>query len=211
MQNPPRDTGSAVDSRSDEALLQAIAAGPGSLPEFYRRHVAKIIGAGSRRFSEPEDVADFVASVFLEVMESAGTFDPRRGPAVAWLYGLAAHVAAQERRRSARAADAARRFTGRELLQTDDYERIEERIDAAAEARAVYAALEKLGSEDRRLLELVAVDGLTSLQAAEVLGVSRIAVRVRLSRARRRLRHVLEEASAHHPKSAATLAKEASS
>jgi hypothetical protein len=61
-----------VDNRTDEDLLVAIAAGPGALPEFYRRHVAKIVGVGSRRFDEPEDVADFVATVFLEVMESAG-------------------------------------------------------------------------------------------------------------------------------------------
>jgi hypothetical protein len=37
----------AVRDSTDEALLAAIAAGPGALSEFYRRHVAKIIGMGS--------------------------------------------------------------------------------------------------------------------------------------------------------------------
>jgi hypothetical protein len=42
------------------------------------RHVAKIVGVGSRRFDEPEEVADLVATVFLEVMESAGGKAGRR-------------------------------------------------------------------------------------------------------------------------------------
>ena len=83
-----------MHEHSDEELLVAIAAGPGFLPEFYRRHVAKVTGVGVRRFSTPEDVADFVANVFLEVLRSAGSYDPRRGDAVAWLYGLAGNVAA---------------------------------------------------------------------------------------------------------------------
>ena len=31
-----------MHEHSDEELLAAIAAGPGFLPEFYRRHVAKV-------------------------------------------------------------------------------------------------------------------------------------------------------------------------
>jgi RNA polymerase sigma factor (sigma-70 family) len=198
----PELRGAAVDNRTDEDLLAAIAAGPGALPEFYRRHVAKIVGVGARRFDGPEEVADFVATVFLEVMESAGGFDPRRGSAVAWLYGLAANVAAREQHRRKRAAEAALRLSGRQFLGPDDYERIDERLDAAARARAVYAAMDGLRPDDRRLLVLVAVDGLSPAQAAAALGISRVATRVRLTRARRRLRAALADhpqAPAPHP------------
>jgi Sigma-70 region 2 len=115
---------------SDEELLAAIADGPGFLPEFYRRHVAKVTGVGVRRFRTPEDVADFVANVFLEVMESAGSYGSRRGNAVAWLYGLAGNVAAGMCRQQQRVVDAERRMAGRALLDSDDYVRVEERIDA---------------------------------------------------------------------------------
>jgi RNA polymerase sigma-70 factor (ECF subfamily) len=47
-----------VQERTDEELVAAIARGPGALPEFYRRHVAKITGMGLRRFADPDDVAD---------------------------------------------------------------------------------------------------------------------------------------------------------
>jgi RNA polymerase sigma factor (sigma-70 family) len=180
-----------VDERSDEELLVGIAIGPGFLPEFYRRHVARVTGLGVRRFSTPEDVADFVANVFLEVMRTAGSYDPRRGTAVAWLYGLAGHVAAGMHRQRQRAVEAERRLAGRTLLDADDYLRVEERIDAAAALRRVYRAIQRLPEADRRLLELVAVDGLGPGAAAKLLGITAVAARVRLVRARARLRALL--------------------
>jgi len=183
-----------VDERTDEDLLVAVAAGPGALPEFYRRHVAKVIGFGVRRFGDPEEVADFVASVFLQVLESAGGFDPRRGRAVSWLYGVATHVAAGQRRRQQQVLDLHTRLKGRRLLGPDDYERIDEQIDAARRVRALHAAVAALPPSEREVIELVAVDGLTPQEVAAALGLRPITARVRLARARRRLRDVLHQA-----------------
>lgn len=187
------------DERSDEELLVAIGAGPGALPEFYRRHVAKVTGMGVRRFDGPEDVADFVADVFIEVMRSAAGYDPRRGAAISWLYGLAGNVAAGTRRRQARLVDAERRVAGRALLDADDYVRVEERIDAAAQLRHTYEAMRHLPDADRRLLELITVDELTPARAAEALGIGGVTARVRLLRARARLRVLLSAADPPRP------------
>jgi RNA polymerase sigma-70 factor (ECF subfamily) len=180
-----------VRELTDEGLLVAIAAGPGAMGEFYLRHVAKVSGMGVRRFDDAEDVADFVATVFLEVLRSAGRFDPRRGNAVGWLYGLAGNVAVGMRRRRARAAVAELELAGRALLDADDCARVEERIDAAAELRRTYQAVRALPEQDRRLLELIAVDGLSTAEAAQALKISPVAARVRLTRARGRLRAAL--------------------
>ena len=190
-----------MHEHSDEELLAAIAAGPGFLPEFYRRHVAKVTGVGVRRFSTPEDVADFVANVFLEVLRSAGSYDPRRGDAVAWLYGLAGNVAAGMRRQQRRSTDAEHRLAGRSLLDADDHARVEERIDAASVLRRAYEAMQQLPDQDRRLLELVAVDGLSTGEAANALGITAVATRVRLVRARARLRARLDAADQPLPTS----------
>jgi RNA polymerase sigma factor (sigma-70 family) len=195
---------------SDEELLVAIGGGPGAFPEFYRRHVARVTGMGVRRFDNPEDVADFVATVFLEVLGSAAGFDPARGSAVAWLYGVGGNVAIAMHRQRWRALQAEQRISGRALLDSDDYTRVEEAIDAAARLRQTYLAMRDLPEQDRRLLELVAVDGLSSREAARALDLTPAAVRVRMSRARRRLRvaltrqdgpearalHVIQEGSA---------------
>src|SRR5215831_5529119 len=176
---------------SDEELLVAVAAGPGAFPEFYRRHVSRVTGMGVRRFDNPEDVADFVATVFLEVLRSADSFDPRRGRAVAWLHGVGSNVAAAMYQQRWRAVQAEQRISGRALLDPDDYARVEERIDAAARLRQTCLAMRNLPEQDRRLLELVAVDGLTTREAAHVLMLTPVAARVRLSRARSRLRVAL--------------------
>jgi RNA polymerase sigma factor (sigma-70 family) len=110
---------------------------------------------------------------------------------VAWLYGIVNHVATAELRRRGRASETERRAGGAELLAEDDIERLEARIDAEADARAVCRAIESLPEDDRRLLRLVAVDGLTPAEAAGTLGISRIAARVRLHRSRKRLRDLL--------------------
>jgi RNA polymerase sigma-70 factor (ECF subfamily) len=197
-----------VHEHSDEELLAAIAAGPGFLPEFYRRHVAKVTGVGVRRLSTAEDVADFVANVFLEVLRSAGSYDPRRGDAVAWLYGLAGNVAAGMRRQQRRSTDAEHRLAGRSLLDADDYARVEERIDAASALRRAYEAMQQLPDQDRRLLELVAVDGLSTGEAANALGITAVATRVRLVRARARLRARLDAADQPLPTSQSLVKEE---
>src|SRR5215831_20173555 len=151
---------------SDEELLAAIGAGPGAFTEFYRRHVSRVTGMGVRRFGNPEDVADFVATVFLEVLRSADSFDPARGTAVAWLYGVGSNVATAMYQQRSRLVQAERRISGRALLDADDYARVEERIDAAARLRQTYLAMRDLPEQDRRLLELIAVDGLSAREAA---------------------------------------------
>ena len=178
---------------SDEELLAAIASGPGAFTEFYLRHLARVTGMGVRRFDNPEDVADFVATVFLEVLGSAGGFDPARGRAVAWLYGVGSNVATAMYRQRQRAAQAEQRISGRALLDPDDYARVEERIDAAARLRQACLAMRDLPEQDRRLLELVAVDGLSTREAAHALMLTPVAARVRLSRARSRLRAALTQ------------------
>ena len=193
-----------MNGLSDEELLAAVAAGPGAFPEFYRRHVARVTGMGVRRFDSPEDVADFVANVFLEVLGSADRFDPKRGNAVDWLYGVAGNIAAGMHRRQARTAKAERELAGRAFLDADDYARVEERIDATNRLRRTYRALQQLREQDRRLLELIAVDGLSTGEAARVLSISPVAARVRLSRARGRLQMALaaggqEEATSAPP------------
>jgi RNA polymerase sigma-70 factor, ECF subfamily len=76
---------------------------------------------------------------------------------------------------------------GRELVDEDDLVALHERIDAEATARSLYQELGLLSAGQRAVLELVALDGLTVGEAARALGISQVAARVRLHRARRLL------------------------
>jgi RNA polymerase sigma-70 factor (ECF subfamily) len=61
------------------------------------------------------------------------------------------------------------------------------------EAGEVLRAMGALGDDDRELLMLVSWEELSPTEAARVLGLSALATRSRLHRARRRLRALLEE------------------
>jgi RNA polymerase sigma factor (sigma-70 family) len=166
---------------------------PEAFEAFYRQHVGDVQRFVARRVDDPYTAADLTADVFLAVIDSAHTYRPDRGSLIGWVYGVAHHVVAAERRRVRREATAGRRIAGRRLLEPGDIARIEERIDAESAARTVYRALDGVPEGTRRIIELVAVDGLSVAEAATALGVSPIAARVRLHRARRLLRELLQE------------------
>lgn len=137
-------------------------------------------------------MADLTAEIFLAVLDSAHTYRASRGSERAWLYGIARNVVAGERRRVARETDRDRRISGRRLLEPDDIARLEDKLDAESPGRRALSALERLPAGERAVLELVAVDDLTVGEAATALGISQVAARVRLHRARKSLRESAE-------------------
>ncbi|MET8305872.1 sigma-70 family RNA polymerase sigma factor [Micromonospora sp. NPDC005173] len=171
--------------------LAAIGTDPAAFEEFYRRHVETIGRFVARRVDDPHTAADLTAEVFLAVIDSAAGYRPERGSELAWLFGVARNVIAAEHRRVTRHLRASGRAAGRRLLDADDIARIEERIDAEWLARRTYQALRGLPERTRALLELVAVDGLSMADAAAALGMSPVAARVRVHRARRAVRLAL--------------------
>lgn len=164
---------------------------PAAFEAFYRRHVGDVSRFIARRVDDPYTAADLTADVFLAIIDSAHTYRPDRGSAIAWVYGVAHNVVAAERRRARRESTATGRIAGRRLLDSADIARLEERIDAERAARRVYEALAGVPEPTRRLLELVAVDGLPVAEAAAAVGLSPIAARVRLHRARKYVREVV--------------------
>lgn len=182
-----------MSSITDETLLAALGHDSAAFEAFYRRHVGQVSRFLARRCWTPEDLADAVAQTFVELIASAQRFDARRGNATAWLLGIASHCASAQHRARRQGVALAVSLSGQRLLDEDDYERLERQIDAARLAPALAAALASLGSRDRELLELVELDELSPAEAARVLGDQAAATRVRLSRARRRLRAALDE------------------
>ncbi|MBB2940765.1 RNA polymerase sigma-70 factor (ECF subfamily) [Actinoplanes lutulentus] len=171
-----------------EHQLADIAHDPDAFELFYRSNVELVGRFIARRVDDPYLAADLTADVFLLVIDSAHTYRPERGSVVGWMFGVAYNVLAAERRRARRETAATRRIAGRRLLEPADIARIEERIDAENAAREIYRALADVPDPTRRLLELVAVDGLAVTEAAAALGMSPIAARVRLHRVRKHLR-----------------------
>jgi RNA polymerase sigma-70 factor (ECF subfamily) len=174
--------------------MRWIGVDPDIFEAFYREHVEELQRFIARRVDERERAADLTAEIFLAAIESAGGYRPGSGTPRAWLYGIARLVIANDTRR--RGAERARegRWRAGALLDSDDAARIDARIDAAARARDLHAAMSRLPESERIVLELVALDELTVAEAAAIAGLRPVTARVRLHRARRKLRAELEAA-----------------
>ena len=154
----------------------------------YLRNVDAIMGYFARRCRDPHTVADLTSETFVRAVDGFAKFDPRRGSDRAWLFGIAAHVFARHCEQSASGRDAVARFAGHRPLDEDEIEELAERIDAEREGAELIRRCERLPEVERAAIELVDLEGLTSKEAALALGVSGVAFRKRLSRARSRLR-----------------------
>ena len=161
---------------------------PQVFTDFYRAHVEDVLRFVARRVDDPHVAADITSDVFHAVIESAAGYRPQRGGEVAWLYGIARNCIAAHARQRVREVARRQRLAGRRHLDTDDIDRLEERIDAARAARALYHRLAVLPGAERAVLELVAVDDMSVTDAAAVLGIRPGTARIRLFRARRALR-----------------------
>ena len=191
----------AVDERrrvepatlADEQLLGRIGL-PGMFEEIYKRHVGRVTAFAERRCSTPHEVPDLVAAVWLEVIASAHSFDPKKGRALPWIFGVAANLTASNERRRARERDALQRLGRRPSLDERETDALVDRLDAAEPARAALAAIRDLPAGERLIAELVLVDGLEPSDAAKALGIRPATARMRLLRARSKLRHLVEPA-----------------
>lgn len=164
----------------------------------YRAQVDAVTAFFARRSADPQIVADLTADTFVQVIVSFGGFDPGRGSARAWVFGIARHVYAGYCQADARQRDKVARLAGRRDLDADQVGELLDRIDAERAGRRLVTELTALPVLDRLAVELVDIAGLRSREAASVLGVSPGAVRMRLMRARARLRKAASQQAAGH-------------
>jgi RNA polymerase sigma-70 factor, ECF subfamily len=143
----------------------------------YRNHVGAVAAYALRRTSR-EVAEDVVADTFLVAWRRLDRVPAQPLP---WLYAVARRTLANHRRSAARRESLASR------LQLEFRAIPPNPVDVG-----LLDALRSLRADDREVLMLVAWEGLTATEAAEALGCSPVACRIRLHRARKRLAAVLE-------------------
>jgi RNA polymerase sigma factor (sigma-70 family) len=151
----------------------------------YREHAPAVLAYALRR-SSPEQAADAAAETFLVAWRRLD--DVADGEALPWLYAIARRVLSTQRRAARRQLTLADRSVARlgpEALSAEE-----------PAGRSALGALAELPERDRELLMLAAWEDLDSRAAAAVVGCSPTAFRIRLHRARKRLRLLLEQQGA---------------
>ncbi len=177
--------GMTGDSCSDSELLAGLPRQPELMGVLYERH-ARVVFRYLARRAGPPAAEDLLSEVFITALSaSARVAAHDSGSALPWLYGIALNVLRAHFRRQPPAASVARDLGM-------DWDAVDDRLDALAERGRLRVALDGLADSDRELLLLVAWECLTPAEAAAALGITAVAARSRLHRARKRAMKALQ-------------------
>ncbi len=177
----------ATDPRhatSDGELLQAVGAGDrGALRALYERHTPWLVLRLSRRCADPGVVEEVVQDTFLAVWNGARRYRGQ-GDVAAWIWGIGIRRLIDRLRKRSPAPAPVEEWGPASRSA-------EEEVLLGVEYGNLGAALNRLSPELRAVMQATVLDGLTTREAARLLGIPQGTVKTRLMRARAELREAL--------------------
>jgi RNA polymerase sigma factor (sigma-70 family) len=172
------------NDRTDAELLTGLRVEPELVAVLFDRHAAAVFRFLARRAGSAA-AEDLLSEVFAAALDARKRVVAHHsGSALPWLYGIALNVLRRH----------LRTLGQRHIVTRDpgmDWDAVDARLDAEAQRSQLRAALRDLSAGERDILLLVAWEGLTPTEAAQALGISKVAARSRLHRARQRALHTL--------------------
>jgi RNA polymerase sigma-70 factor, ECF subfamily len=182
-----RVAGMLVDQELIERARTGDAAAFNQIVLAYRK---RILGTISRLIGRPEDVEDVGQEVFvrlyhsLDQLRTAEVFEP-------WLYRLTLNASYDYLRRAKRRSESRMAdLSEQQVMRADSLaggRRQDEERQKGQVREFVNALFEHVSEEDRLLLTLKEVEGLTLKELEQIYKVSENALKVRLFRARQRV------------------------
>jgi len=174
----------------DPELLTAVAGGDlGALRVLYDRHSPWLAARLTRRCNSPEVVADVLQDTFVALWKGAERWRGD-GEVAAWLWGIAIRRLVS-------------RLRGRREVLVLPLEEVvaarapessaEDMVLLGVEYGDLGAALQRLSPEMRAVVQATVLDGLTTREAARLLGIPANTAKTRLHRAKAQLRQNLTE------------------
>ncbi len=192
---------------ADSVVRRARKGDDEAFNELVQAYRKRILGTIARLIGRPEDVEDVAQEVFvrlyfsLEQLRSPGVFEP-------WLYRLTVNAAydylrRQKRRPETRMAD----LSEQQMLLADAAEgaRVSDDEERKQGLRDfVESLLAEVSEEDRILLTLKEIEGLSLKELQQIYGASENVLKVRLFRARQRVLRAYRRAQAAEQKQVAS-------
>ena len=184
-------------SRDDVRLVARMATGDDrALADLYDRHGALVYSVAMSILGDANDAEEAVSDAFIQVWNSAGTFDPARSSVAAWVTMIARTRALDRlrarRRRAATAERSAASDTAGFALPVSDAAPPPDRGAELDELRrTVGAAIADLPQAQRRALELAYFGGLSHSEIAHELDEPLGTVKTRIRAGMEKLRVTL--------------------
>ncbi len=166
----------------DDADLQGLHADADSFAAFYVRFERPVLGFFMRCVGRPDLAADLMAETFARALEGLDSYDPARGRADQWLFGIARHVLSASLR-AGRVEAQARQRLGMPALVLDDHA-----VETIERLSSSECALEALPDEQRFAVSAHVIHERSYSEIASEMECSEALVRQRVSRGLRALR-----------------------
>ncbi|GIH71153.1 RNA polymerase sigma factor [Sphaerimonospora thailandensis] len=177
------------DSDDAELLLAVAAERTEALKILHRRHAPWLRVRLSRRCADPDLVDEAIQDAFVAVWRDAHRYRPTKGDAAAWIWTIAVRRLISSLRRTA---------TIPPLARLEDTVGVRPVVESAEDAVLVGVehgelgtALARLSPELRAAIQATVLDGLTTREAAQLLGIPEGTVKTRVMRAKAQLRGFL--------------------
>jgi RNA polymerase sigma-70 factor, ECF subfamily len=151
---------------------------------WYDRYYPILYRYAYARLGQRQEAEDVAAQTFLRAIEAIGRFRYKGKPVLAWLYRIAGNLVTDRHRRAAKV----------EGSSVHHPPVAEDSVDSLLDSIDVRRALERLTDEQRDVLILRFAVGLTSREAAALLGKSEAAIYSLQVRATAALRRFLSAA-----------------
>jgi RNA polymerase sigma-70 factor, ECF subfamily len=173
------------DHLDQDRLLTVASSSPDAFARFYRLFEQPILGFFVRATRDPELAADLAAETFANALESVTLYDPAKGRADQWLFGIARNVLGKSYRRGRVEAAARERLAMPKLVLDDHALATIARLGSRTEA---IHALASLPTAQRDAVEAHVLEERDYTEIARELRCSEAVVRKRVSRGLRALR-----------------------
>ncbi|GLW35838.1 siderophore-interacting protein [Actinoplanes regularis] len=181
----------AMSQQTDRHLWSDATAGAGdAFGALFDRHVQAVYRHCFWLTSSWADAEDATQSTFLLAWRKRGQARLVDDSILPWLLSVAGNVVRDQQRSLRRWRNAVLRLPP-ERDGTDFAGEAAGRVDSQRRMREVLTAVHRLPRAERAALALCVWSGVSYADAAVVLGTSEVAVRARVSRARRRLARLL--------------------
>ena len=177
----------ALDDAPDEALIRATLGGDeGAFARLVRRYLRKAMAVAVTYVGTREDAEDVVQETFRRVYQNLRGFDEskRFQP---WLFTILRNVA-----RNALESSASRRHEQLSPAHPATSPSPFEETLRTELRQQIQRAVEHLPPMQRMCFQLCLVEGFTSVEAADAVGVAESTVRVHVFKARQTLQGLLE-------------------
>ncbi|MEV6612234.1 sigma-70 family RNA polymerase sigma factor [Kutzneria sp. NPDC051319] len=160
--------------------------------ELFERHAEAVWNHAYRLTASWTLAEDLTSMTFMTAWRRRHELTLVRDSARPWLYAVAGFLARTEFRRAHRFhALVARLPVGRDVADHADH--VADQVDSDQGMSRVLLAVDRLPRAEQEAVRLCLLGDVPTADAAAVLGVAEVTVRSRLSRARARLRELLQE------------------